>query len=168
MEYCGRSYLFYSCLAHLISSEDARTCALLYTSSSITLDNLSQLEKMMKRLILAALVAVSAILNVHAQTFGEGMTTPSAEELKTILAGNIFTVDRPDGNHWRLEFKSNGYYFANTTSGFADSGEWTVESGKFCVQAKKGTSGCNEARLDKGVLTMKRPNGEIIIYKRKE
>jgi hypothetical protein len=123
---------------------------------------------MMKRLILAALVAASASLNLHAQTFGEGMTTPSAQELKTLLAGNNFTVDRPDGNHWRLAFKSNGYFFVNTNSGYADSGEWKVEDGKLCAQPKNGTPGCNEARLDKGVLTMKRPNGEIITYKRKE
>jgi hypothetical protein len=123
---------------------------------------------MMKRLFLATLAAASALLNVHAQTFGEGMTTLSAEELKTILAGNDFTVERPDGNHWRLQFKSNGYYFVNTSNGFADSGEWKAENGKLCAQPKKGTPGCSDARLDKGVLTFKRPNGEIVVYKRKE
>jgi hypothetical protein len=123
---------------------------------------------MMKRLFLAALVAASALLNVQAQTFGEGMATPSADELKTLLAGNTFTVDRPDGNHWRLEFKSNGYFFVNTNSGYADSGEWKTEDGKICSQPKKGTAACNEVRMDKGALTLKRTNGEIVIYKRKE
>lgn len=122
----------------------------------------------MKRLFLAAVVAASALLNVHAQTFAEGVTTPSAEELKTILAGNNFTVDRPDGNHWRLQFKSNGYYFVNTSNGFADSGEWKTEDGKICSQPKRGAPACNEVRMDKGALTLKRTNGEIIIYTRKE
>jgi hypothetical protein len=132
------------------------------------LDNLSQLEKMMKLRFFTALVAASALWNVQAQTFGEGTTTPSAEELKTLLAGNIFTVDRPDGNHWRLEFKSNGYFFVNTNSGYADSGEWKTEDGKICSQPKKGAAACNEVRMDKGALTLKRTNGEIVIYKRKE
>jgi hypothetical protein len=130
-------------------------------------DTYTQLEKMMKRIFLATLMAASAGLTVHAQTFGEGMTTPSAQELKTLLAGNDFIVDRPDGNHWRLQFKSNGYFFINTNSGYADSGEWKVEDGKICSQPKKGAPACNEIRMDKGALTLKRTNGEIIVYKRK-
>jgi hypothetical protein len=88
--------------------------------------NQSQLETMMKSLCIAALVAASALLTAHAQSFDEGATTPSAEELKTLLAGQIFTVNRPDGNNWRLEFKANGYFFVNTNSGYADSGEWNL------------------------------------------
>jgi hypothetical protein len=131
-------------------------------------DNPSQLEKMMKRLFLAAMVAATALLNVHAQTFEEGMATPSAEELKTILAGNSFTVDRPDGNHWRLEFKSNGYFFINVGSNYADSGEWKTENGKLCTTPRKSPAACNDTRVSNGAVVMKRTNGEIITYKRKE
>jgi hypothetical protein len=128
----------------------------------------SQLVNIMKSICISAALAASALFNAQAQTFGEGMSTPSTEELTTILAGNTFTVDRVDGNHWRIEFKGNGYYFVNTNSGFSDSGEWKADSGKLCAQPKKGTAGCSDVRLHNGVLTLKRTNGEIVIYKRKE
>lgn len=121
----------------------------------------------MKPLFIATLIAVTGLCNVHAQTFGEGMTTPTAEEIHKLLAGNAFTVDRPDGNHWRLEFKANGYYFINTHSGFADSGQWKVENGKLCSQPQKSAAGCSEARLNNGLLVFKRANGEIVTYKPK-
>jgi hypothetical protein len=123
---------------------------------------------MMKSLCVASLVAASALSNAHAQSFEEGAITPSAEELKTILSGNTFTVDRPDGNHWRLEFKGNGYFFINIGSSYADSGEWKTEDGKLCTSPKKTASACNDTRVTKGVVVMKRTNGEIITYKRKE
>ncbi len=122
----------------------------------------------MKRLMFATLLAASTVFNAQAQTFGEGMATPTADELKTLLAGNNFTVERPDGNHWRLEFKSNGYYFVNTSNGFADSGEWKTENGKLCSAPKKGTAACNDTRVSNGQVVLKRTNGEIVTYKRKE
>ncbi len=115
-----------------------------------------------------ALLLVTAGSNLHAQTFGEGMTTPSAEDLNKLLAGNVYTVERSDGNHWRLEFKSNGYYFFNNVQGYSDSGEWKTEEGKLCALPRKTPAACSEARLSNGVLTLRRANGEIIIYKRKE
>jgi hypothetical protein len=131
-------------------------------------NNPTQLEKMMKRLLFAAVVAATTLLPVQAQSFEEGMATPSAEELKTILAGNKFTVDRADGNHWRLEFKSNGYYFINVGSGYADSGEWKTENGKLCTSPRKTPAACNDIRLNNGAVLLKRTNGEIVTYKRNE
>jgi hypothetical protein len=122
----------------------------------------------MKPLIFALLIAATGFSNLHAQSFGEGMTTPSVEEMHKLLSGNAFTVDRPDGNHWKIEFKANGYYFMNTNSGYSDSGEWKVENGKLCAQPKKTPAGCSEAKLNNGLLVLKRPNGEIVTYKPKD
>lgn len=122
----------------------------------------------MRFLCVTALLAASAMFNANAQAFGEGMSTPTADELKTMLTGNNFTVDRADGNHWRLQFKSNGYYFVNTSNGFSDSGEWKVDSGKLCAQPKKSPPGCSDVRVNNGVITLKRPNGEVVVYKRSE
>jgi hypothetical protein len=122
----------------------------------------------MKSLIVASLIAVTGLINVHAQAFGEGMTTPSAEEIHKLLSGNAFTAERPDGNHWKMEFKANGYYFLNTNSGYSDSGEWKVENGKLCAVPKKTPAACSEARLSNGLLVLKRTNGEIVTYKPKE
>ena len=48
----------------------------------------------------------------------------SAEALQSRLAGKVFRVMRPDGNHWRVQFKDNGYFFVNTERGGADEGRW--------------------------------------------
>ena len=73
---------------------------------------------------------------VNAQGFPDGASTPNAEELTRRLGGNVFTVKLADGSSWRLEFKSSGYFFVDTSTGFRGNGEWAAEDGRICSQLR--------------------------------
>jgi hypothetical protein len=81
---------------------------------------------------------------------------PTAEEMQAHLTNKVFRVTRADGNHWRLQFKDNGYYFVNTVQGFADDGRWRVEGSRLCAEPRKGAAGCSEVRMVGGQLHLKR------------
>jgi hypothetical protein len=124
------------------------------------------METSMNR-FLVAFISASWAAAVAAQTFVEG-TPPSSAELKSLLTDKVFTVALADGSSWRLDFKSNGYYFVDTSTGFSDSGTWRTEDGKLCVAPRKTAAACNESRLVKGELQFKRLSGEVITYKLKQ
>ena len=105
--------------------------------------------------------------SIHAQTFDEAATPPTAVEIQTILSGNVFSVQVADGSSWRVQFNKNGYYFFNASSGYSDDGEWRTEDGKLCVKPKKTAAACNEARVSQGLLVLKRLSGEIVVYRLK-
>lgn len=117
----------------------------------------------MNRLVLALLVAAS---QTFAQTapaeFPADANTPSAAALQEALAGKVFAVKLADGTSWRLEYKSSGYFWINTSRGFNDSGKWTVQDGKVCSELQKVAASCSEARMRGKALLLKRPSGEII------
>ncbi len=115
---------------------------------------------------LGAMVVVSlcAFGSAWAQGFPEGATTPSADELKQRLGSNVFSVKLADGTSWRLEFKSTGYFWVDTSSGFKGTGEWTAEDGKLCSQLRGRDRACNDVRIHQNLLTLKRDSGEIIQY----
>jgi hypothetical protein len=131
-------------------------------------------DVMHHRLMALAAVALLAVtpLQLAAQTaadlptaFPPGAAALGADDLKVRLAGKLFRVTRADGNHWRLQFNDNGYFFINTQSGFADDGRWRTEGSQLCTEARRGTSGCIEARLLGDQLYFKRAvNGEIVRY----
>jgi hypothetical protein len=116
--------------------------------------------------VLSSMLIVSCAFNVCAQGFTEGVS-PTAADLKSRLSDKVFTVALADGSSWRLEFKTNGYYFVNTSAGFSDSGTWRTEDGKLCVAPRQTSPACNDARLVNGELQFKRLSGEIITYKEK-
>ena len=117
----------------------------------------------MKKLVLVLLVAAS---QTFAQTapadFPADTTTPSATALQEALAGKVFAVKLADGTSWRLEYKSSGYFWINTSRGFNDSGKWTVQDGKVCSELQKVAASCSEARMHGKALLLKRTSGEII------
>ena len=119
----------------------------------------------MFRLSLVALITVMAATSPQAQTFEETNTAPTADEIKTILGGNVFTVNIADGTSWRLQFNKNGYYYVNTSTGYTDDGEWHTENGRLCVKPKKTAPACNDARLSQGFLVLKRLSGEVVVYR---
>ena len=89
----------------------------------------------------------------------------SAEALQARLAGKVFRVTRPDGNHWRVQFKDNGYFFVNTHNGFADDGRWRTEGSSVCIDPRRSQAGCSEMRAAGEQLYLKRAaNGEVVRY----
>jgi hypothetical protein len=91
----------------------------------------------------------------------------SAAVLKEAIAGKTFTVDLADGSHWRLEYKSNGYFFVNTSSGFNGSGDWRADEERLCTRLRGEALSCNEVRDVGGVLYLKRISGEVIVLKQR-
>ena len=89
----------------------------------------------------------------------------SAGALKDALAGRTFNVDLADGSRWRLEYKANGYFFVNTSSGFNGTGDWRAEDERLCTRLRGGDLSCNEVRDAGGVLHLKRNSGEVIALK---
>jgi len=120
----------------------------------------------MERLILS-LVGVSlafASLTAHSQQFPEGASTPTAADVKKYLDDKVFKIKLADGNSWRLEYKSNGYFYVNTSTGFNGSGQWQAEDGRLCGQLKGRDRSCNDVRVHQDLLHLKRDSGEIIRY----
>ena len=86
----------------------------------------------------------------------------AAATLKESLAGRTFNVALADGSRWRLEYKANGYFFVNTSSGFNGTGDWRADDERLCARLRGGQMSCNEVRAAGGVLFLKRDSGEVI------
>jgi hypothetical protein len=95
--------------------------------------------------------------------FPEGAISATVDQLKTRLTDRVFGAKMTNGDDWRFEYKSNGYFFLNTGRGYADSGKWRVEEGKVCAEMQKTGPSCSEMRIVNDVLYMKRAsNGEVV------
>ena len=118
----------------------------------------------MKKTVLYAYVAVTLLSSgaALAQAFPEGASVPNNDEIKKYLEDKVHDSRIADGTTWRLEYKSNGYFFINTNRGFNSDGRWQVEDGKLCAQLKGRDRTCNEVRMHNGILFYKRDSGEII------
>ena len=69
-----------------------------------------------------------------------------------------------DGELWRFEWKSNGYYFSRgAAGGRSDTGRWRVKDGTLCAQRNKSGDACAELRIVDDVLELKRASdGEVV------
>lgn len=107
-------------------------------------------------------------LSVFAQpavptAFPEGAIPATAEQLKARLTDRVLAARMTNGDDWRFEYKSNGYFFLNTSRGYADSGKWRAEEGKVCADMQKSGPACSDVRIVNDVLYMKRAsNGEVV------
>lgn len=110
------------------------------------------------------LVLALAQTTSFAQSFPDDSTTPSNEEIKRYLESSVLTAAIADGTTWRLEYKSGGYFFINTSRGFNSDGKWQVEDGKLCGELRGRNRTCNEVRMHKGFLLYRRDNGEIVQF----
>ena len=100
--------------------------------------------------------------NAAAQQFPSEATPITAKDLGERIADKVFAVRLADGTGWRLQYKANGYFFVNTTTGFNGSGKWTAEDGKLCSELKGNKPSCNEVRQTVDAIYLKRDSGEII------
>ncbi len=85
-----------------------------------------------------------------------------AAALKDSIAGKVFTVALADGTRWRLEYKANGYFFVNTSTGFNGTGDWRAEDERLCTRLRGNDPSCNEVRGAGGLVYLKRNSGEVI------
>lgn len=113
------------------------------------------------QLVPLALLVLSA---GRALAFPDGATTPSADDISKRLADKVFNVKLANGVGWRLDFKSSGYFFVDTSTGFRANGQWRAEDGKLCSKMPGNPEACNDARLHEDVLHLRRLDGEIITY----
>jgi hypothetical protein len=88
----------------------------------------------------------------------------AGDALKALFSDRVFKVAHASGSTWRLQYKSDGYYFVNIApSGFSDSGKWRIEESKICTEPQKSAASCNEVRTLGETLIVKRAvNGEVI------
>jgi hypothetical protein len=87
--------------------------------------------------------------------------------LKEAIAGKTFNVDLADGSRWRLEYKANGYFFVNTSTGFNGSGDWRADDERLCTRLRGRDMSCNEVRDAGGVLHLRRDSGEVIALRQR-
>lgn len=109
----------------------------------------------------AMLIAAPAMA---ATTFPEGATSPTADEIRQRLSDKVFDVKLDNGTAWRLEFKANGYYFVDVSTGGKANGEWKADNAKLCSKPPMQPQSCNEVRLHDDHLYLQRTNGEVIRY----
>lgn len=117
-----------------------------------------------RRLVAAVLSLTALAAQAQAPQFPEGATSPGAADIKAYLEDKVFDVAIADGTRWRLEYKSNGYFFVDTSTGFRNSGTWQTEDGRLCGQLKGRDRSCNDVRLHQDLLHLKRDSGEIIRF----
>ncbi|MCB4362357.1 hypothetical protein KIH07_01340 [Hydrogenophaga taeniospiralis] len=87
----------------------------------------------------------------------------AADVLQLRMAGKVYKAKLTDGATWRLEYKSNGYIFLNTGSGFSDSGKWSVKGEQLCSEWTRAPSGCSETRANNEAIYIKRSStGEVV------
>lgn len=114
--------------------------------------------------MLAASCVLAFVQTASAADFPEGATTPNADEIKQRLAGNDFLINYANGGNARLQFKSNGYFFVNTSTNYSDNGEWTTEDGKVYTRSQKQGANCFAVRVSADSMYLQRTNGEIVKY----
>lgn len=88
----------------------------------------------------------------------------TADAIRSRIGNKVFNLQWAGGAPFRVEYKSSGYAFLNVSSGARDSGKWTAEDNRLCVQWDRFPSSCSEVRGGKDGLYLKRTsNGEIVM-----
>ena len=113
-------------------------------------------------LSLSALAVASALAQTAPKEFPAEGTIPPAAAVKERFAGKVYAATLADGTRWRLDYKSNGYFFVDTSTGFRGTGDWHADDGKLCSRLRGGNASCNEVREVGEVIYLKRDSGEVI------
>ncbi|HMS06423.1 MAG TPA: hypothetical protein PKD73_11615 [Burkholderiaceae bacterium] len=70
---------------------------------------------------IAGLVLIPLL--AQAAEFPDGASVPSAEELKQRVGDKVFNMAAANGGTMRVDYKSNGYFFVNTSWRFQGKGQ---------------------------------------------
>ena len=117
----------------------------------------------MRRAVIPCLLLAATAATCAAE-FPEGTSVPTAEEFKQRMSDRKFGVTLANGTTWRIEFKANGYFFVDTSTGFRGAGEWRPENGRVCTKLRGSDESCADGRILDDHLHFKRTDGEIIRY----
>ena len=111
-------------------------------------------------------VPASTVAARAASDFPADSTPIAGDGLRRALSDKRFTVDLADRSTWKLEYKANGYFFVNTSTGFNGSGTWKIQDDKLCTDGKGMNASCGVVYQRGDSLFMKRSvNGEIIEFR---
>lgn len=113
-------------------------------------------------LFLYVSVATAATAQTAVNQFPAEATVFSAQELQSSLEGKVYTVDLPNGDGWRFEFKAGGAYSFKTNRSAESNRKWSVQDSKLCTEGARLVSSCNEVRKMGDVILLKRDSGEIV------
>lgn len=117
----------------------------------------------MRLLPLALVLPLTALAQPTMPTeFPPDAAAISDAALSERMAGKVYRAKLADGATWRLEYKSNGYVFLNTGSGFSDNGKWSIKQGQLCTDWQRIAAGCVEARASNEAVFIKRATGEVV------
>ena len=110
-------------------------------------------------LLLAATALAQGALPIEFPSTSKAMSAPA---LRDALSGKAVNVDLADDTRWRLEYKANGYFFVNTSTGFSGTGDWRADEERLCTRLRGGEMSCNEVRDAAGTLYLRPNSGEVI------
>ncbi len=95
--------------------------------------------------------------------FPPDATALSGDALGERVKGKVFNAKPVQGPSWKLEYRANGYVFLETSSGYRDTGTWSIDGEKLCGHWQKLGSSCSLARVKGDVVYIKRvSNGEVV------
>ena len=121
----------------------------------------TQRKDTMKLFIALPILLATAAMPVRAEEFPEGSASLSPDALSTAVAGKVFSAKTAQGQVWRWQFKSDGYFFINIGN-FSDGGKWSAKESTLCTQGSRIAYSCNEVRTLGQELLLKRDNGEVV------
>jgi len=108
---------------------------------------------------------VAAAQTAMPTAFPDDSTPLTNEALRERVAGKVFRLTAHNGMTMRIDYKTNGFAFFDTSTGGRDSGPWRVEEGKLCADWRRATGGCSEVRALGDKLYIKRvSNGEVLAF----
>jgi hypothetical protein len=117
--------------------------------------------------VLAALLA-GACAPAFAEDFPDGTAALQPAQVTEQFSGKVFNVKLRDGTGWRFDFRPNGSFYFNHSSGASDSGEWKVEQSSLCTKGRKLIdASCNEVRFKEDQVFLKRDNGDVVEFVQK-
>lgn len=89
------------------------------------------------------------------------------DEATKAFTDKVASFTAADGWGLRVQYKSNGYFFFNTSIGQRGSGTWVVKDSKICTKVQGDVQeSCSELRRDAGRVLLKRSsNGEVVELK---
>jgi hypothetical protein len=115
-------------------------------------------------MLLTLLLPLAALAQPNrAVEFPATASSPNAQELSGYLSGRSFRGKYADGTPVQSRFGADGSLQADAPN-FHDTGRWRTEDGRLCGFLRKVGEFCNDARIDSGVLYLRRMSGEIVRY----